>query len=254
METVVLVTGGFDPLHSGHIEYLKAAKELGDKLIVGINSDAWLERKKGRAFMPITERVSILENLKPVDGVILFDDSDGSSIQAIRNVQQLYPKANIVFANGGDRTAENIPETDVKNVLFKFGVGGSNKSNSSSWILEEWKAPKTKRDWGYYRVLHDMGGMKVKELTIEPGQRISMQRHTHRSEYWIVSEGECIVFGQLPNGYTLPPKTLKKHDSYTIPKNEWHQLYNVTEEPCKLVEVQYGTICEEADIERKDIQ
>ena len=63
---VVLVTGGFDPLHSGHIEYFKSAKRLGDILVVGVNSDAWLERKKGRAFMPAKERITIIENLKMV--------------------------------------------------------------------------------------------------------------------------------------------------------------------------------------------
>jgi len=63
---IVLVTGGFDPLHSGHIEYFKAAKNLGDKLIVGLNSDAWLSRKKGRAFMPCNARVAIIENLLTV--------------------------------------------------------------------------------------------------------------------------------------------------------------------------------------------
>jgi D-beta-D-heptose 7-phosphate kinase/D-beta-D-heptose 1-phosphate adenosyltransferase len=62
--TVVLVTGGFDPIHSGHIEYFKEAKKLGDTLVVGLNSNAWLERKKGKAFLPIDERMTIIENLK----------------------------------------------------------------------------------------------------------------------------------------------------------------------------------------------
>ena len=167
---IVLVTGGFDPLHSGHIAYFEAAKKLGDKLIVGCNSDAWLERKKGRAFMPITERTTIIQNLRMVDGVILFNDDDGSSIEAVKNVQNLFPNDQIIFANGGDRTAGNIPEMACKDVIFKFGVGGDDKRNSSSWILEEWKAPKTERTWGYYRVLHEDGQqVKVKELTVNPG-------------------------------------------------------------------------------------
>lgn len=256
METVVLVTGGFDPIHSGHIEYFKAARSLGDRLIVGLNSDSWLKRKKGRAFMPITERSNIVQDLKPVDGVMLFDDNDGSAIEAIKNVRALFPTAKIIFANGGDRTAGNIPEMSFRddNLIFKFGVGGENKLNSSSWILEEWKAPKTERVWGYYRVLHDVAGMKVKELTVEPGQRLSMQRHEHRSEYWIVSEGECVVYGEMPNGYALPPKQLVRHESFVIPKGEWHQLLNNTDAPCKIVEVQFGDVCEESDIERKDNQ
>lgn len=135
---IVLVTGGFDPLHSGHISCLTSAKELGDRLIVGLNSDSWLERKKGRAFMPITERVKIIENLKMVDGIILFNDNDDTAIEAIRNVKMLYPGDEIIFANGGDRTIDNIPELVEKDVIFKFGVGGYAKVQSSSEILRNW--------------------------------------------------------------------------------------------------------------------
>ena len=248
---VVLVTGGFDPIHSGHIEYFKEAKQLGDKLIVGLNSDAWLERKKGRAFMPGYERSAIIENLKMVDGVILFNDDDNTSSEAIKNVQQLYPNAQIIFANGGDRNAGNIPEVVLPGVLFKFGVGGNNKMNSSSWILDEWKAPKTERPWGYYRVLHEVSGTKVKELTINPGQKLSMQRHASRSEYWHVTSGRAVVGAMMPNGYCLPALTLETHDNYKIAKGDWHQLTNPFDTPCKLVEIQFGSACEEADIERR---
>lgn len=242
---IVLVTGGFDPLHSGHIEYFKAAKALGDKLVVGLNSDSWLERKKGRAFMPIAERVQIVENLSMVDGVVLFDDNDGSATEAIRNVKQLYPNDTIIFANGGDRTVDNIPEMLEKDVIFKFGVGGENKKNSSSWILQEWKAPKTERPWGYYRVLHEVAGTKVKELTVEPGQSLSMQRHQGRSEYWLVTEGECKVEREFAALF------LRKHETIRIPVNEWHQLSNPFNTPCRIVEIQYGNRCEESDIERQ---
>jgi cytidyltransferase-like protein len=151
---IVLVTGGFDPLHSGHIAYFNSAKKLGDKLIVGVNSDAWLARKKGQAFMPSTERIAIIQGLAVVDNCILFNDDDGSAIEAIRNVKNLFPDDEIIFANGGDRTPNNIPEMIFDDVEFAFGVGGEDKKNSSSWILEEWKAPKVKRQWGYYRTLH----------------------------------------------------------------------------------------------------
>lgn len=249
---IVLVTGGFDPLHSGHIEYFKEAKQLGDKLIVGINSDAWLERKKGRAFMPCPERVTIIENLSMVDGVILFNDDDNSATEAIKNVQQLYPNNQIIFANGGDRTATNIPEMLIPDVLFKFGVGGEHKKNSSSWILDEWKSPKTFRPWGYYRVLHEVPGMKVKELTINPGEKLSMQRHNLRAEFWIVSEGRANVNSMMPGGYALPTTEIAKHEQYVVPVNEWHQLTNPHDEPCKIVEVQYGESCDESDITRRD--
>jgi cytidyltransferase-like protein len=138
-KTIVLVTGGFDPIHGGHIDYFNAAKQLGDILIVGVNSNAWLERKKGQYFMTIAERVQIIENLRMVDNCILFNDDDNTAIEAIKNVKLLYPNCRIIFANGGDRTKDNIPEMVFDDVEFVFGVGGTNKKNSSSDILRKWK-------------------------------------------------------------------------------------------------------------------
>jgi len=244
---VVLTTGGYDPLHSGHIECFRAAKALGDMLVVGVNSDAWLERKKGRAFMPCTERVAIIENLKMVDHCVLFDDGDNSACEAIRNVRMMYPNSQIVFANGGDRTSENIPEMTETDVEFVFGVGGENKLNSSSWILEEWKAPKTIRSWGYYRVLHDVSGAKVKELTVNPGKSLSLQRHQYRSEYWLVTQGKCCV-----HNHELIEEQLSRHDTIEVLPNHWHRLSNPYDEPCRIVELQYGPRCSEDDIERKE--
>ena len=248
---IVLVTGGFDPLHSGHIAYFKAAKQLGNLLVVGINSDDWLTRKKGRSFMPACERKAIIENIYQVHKVIEFDDTDNSAIDAIRKVKAMFPRDHIIFANGGDRTRNNIPEMVFDDVEFVFGVGGTNKANSSSWILEEWKAPRTERPWGYYRVLHEVSGMKVKELTVEPKQQLSMQRHNLRAEYWIVSEGQAIVNRTMDTGYVLPPVILQTHDEYCVPVTEWHQLTNPYDVPVKVVEIQYGENCIEEDIERK---
>jgi cytidyltransferase-like protein len=242
---IVLVTGGFDPVHSGHISYFKSARALGDMLIVGLNSDEWLERKKGRAFMPWNERLCIVNNLAMVDEVYTFDDEDGSARHFIQQVQAHYPEAELIFANGGDRTAENIPEMTESGVEFVFGVGGTDKANSSSWILEEWKAPKTLRPWGYYRVLHEVDGTKVKELTVMPGKSLSMQRHRQRAEYWHVSEGKCVVnFGDGEQERTL-------HQFQHITVGQWHQLTNPFTEPCRIVEIQYGPNCVEEDIERR---
>lgn len=248
---VVLVTGGFDPLHSGHVEYLRAAKKLGDELVVGLNSDEWLTRKKGRPFMPYEERQAVLLNLRSVDWVINFDDEDNSAKHAIYAVREKFPDAKIIFANGGDRTQDNIPEMDVEddNLEFAFGVGGENKMNSSSWILQEWKAPKTERPWGYYRVLHEVDGTKVKELTINPGQSLSMQKHNLRAEHWHVSEGKCCVY--YPNGAANKVEYLDTHVQYSIPVGEWHQLSNPFDVPCRIVEIQYGGACDESDIERQ---
>ena len=250
MDKIVIVTGGFDPVHSGHINYIQEARKLG-RVVVGVNSDEWLSRKKGQPFMSIDERLVIMSNLKDVLCAIRFDDSDGSAKDAIKKVRTMFPNNPIIFANGGDRTDKNIPEMTVEGVKFSFGVGGFDKANSSSWILQEWKAPKTKRPWGYYRVLHEVPGMKVKELTVDPGASLSMQRHAGRNEYWIVSEGKCVVHSQMSNGYSLPSKNLSLHEEFKIPIGEWHQLCNPYDEPCRIVEIQYGDYCTEDDIERK---
>lgn len=248
---IVIVTGGFDPLHSGHIAYFREAAALGNKLVIGLNSDAWLTRKKGRPFMPWLERAAIIQELRMVTDVVEFDDSDGSSSDAIRKVKKQYPDAHIIFANGGDRTRDNIPEMVFDDVEFVFGVGGEDKKNSSSWILTEWKNPKTERQWGYYRVLHDVPGCKVKELTVDPGKSLSMQRHFKRHELWHVSEGECFIESQLSSGYVLPTQKLTQHNQVSIPKGDWHRLSNPFDKPCKIVEIQYGDDCNEEDIERK---
>lgn len=242
---IVMVTGGFDPVHSGHIAYFKAACALGDQLIVGLNSDEWLERKKGRAFMPWNERLCIVNNLAMVDEVYTFDDEDGSARHFIQQVRAHYPDAELIFANGGDRTPDNIPEMDVPGVEFVFGVGGDNKANSSSWILQDWKEPKTLRPWGYYRVLYDMPGTKVKELVVDPGRQLSMQRHQLRSEYWKVTAG----MAKITN--TTGSTTLGVHGSYFVARTEWHQLSNPFPEPLKMIEIQYGPECTELDIERR---
>ena len=254
MKTIVLITGGFDPIHSGHIAYLQAAKKLGDILVVGVNSDAWLGRKKGRAFMPLMERTAILRAMVGVDFVIDFDDSDDSAKHAIWMVRQSYPQDHIVFANGGDRTDTNIPEMGIQdpNLDFVFGVGGQDKKNSSSWILTEWKAPKTLRTWGYYRVLHEQDQqVKVKELTVEPGQRLSMQRHTDRAEHWFVSEGQATVYSLDRSTDMDLLGTYDQFDHIHISREQWHQLCNETDQPLKVVEIQSGPRCVEEDIERR---
>ena len=242
---IIVVSGGFDPVHSGHIKLIKEARLLGDMLIVGINSDEWLARKKGRAFMPWQERLCILNNLSSVDEVYTFDDEDGTACHLLQQVRAHYPEGQIVFANGGDRTSTNIPEMAVAGVEFVFGIGGTDKANSSSWILQEWKAPKTERPWGYYRVLHEAPGMKVKELVVEPGKSLSMQRHAQRREYWVVQEGECKIEKEFSALF------LRTHETIAIPVGEWHQLSNPFSVPCKIVEIQYGEQCIEEDIERQ---
>ena len=252
---VVVVTGGFDPLHSGHLEYIRCAKSLGDTLIVGLNSDDWLSNKKGKSFLPYYEREQILRSLKYVDNVINFKDFDGTAIHAIHKALKIYPNADIIFANGGDRTTDNIPEqVDFANndrVRFEFNVGGG-KKNSSSQILEKWSTNHTERPWGYYRVLHnELGVVKVKELVVQPGQSLSMQRHKDRAEHWFITSGVASVYTiNNSTDYELVGK-YKMFDNLHIDRNEWHMLSNEDKEPLRIVEIQYGESCTEDDIERK---
>ena len=248
---VVIVTGGFDPLHSGHIAYFKAAKELGDILCVGVNSDEWLSRKKGRPFMPFEERKSIIENIKCVGMAFEFDDSDNSAINAIEVIKSQFPKnSQIIFANGGDRTKDNIPEMVFDDVEFIFGVGGEDKKNSSSWILSNWDKPKTKRNWGTYRDLDQNGHWKVKELSIDIGQSLSDQRHFKRSEHWHIVDGDLEMNLEFGNGYKTS-KVYKTGESIDIPRLAWHKAVNVGNTPVKVIEVWMGTELSEDDIERR---
>lgn len=251
LQTIVICTGGFDPVHGGHVQYFRAAKELGDYLVVGLNSDAWLARKKGRAFMTWHERATVLDAMG-TDWIIEFDDSDNTALDAIRKVKERFPNHKIVFANGGDRTADNIPEMSETDVEFVFGVGGSHKINSSSSILKQWVSAEIQRSWGSYTVLDEVPGAKVKTLTIQPGQTLSMQRHRFRNEYWMVTSGMCMINQALPGDLANPPKILGKYDEWRVPANAWHQLTNPFTRPCTIVEIQYGEKCVEEDIERLD--
>ena len=258
MSKVVLVTGGFDPLHSGHIAYFKAARELGDHLIVGVNSDAWLERKKGKAFMPLEERAAIIKELECVDEVIGFNDDDDTACAAIYTVLATKGSSwKVVFANGGDRTNKNTLEYKLygnhQDVSFAFGVGGKNKANSSSWILDEWKTQKTERDWGYWRVLDDKPekGYKVKELVIYPGKSLSDQKHFKRSEDWTILEGAVDMQTEW-NGNSHSVILTPESVTYNIGAEVWHKPSNSGTINAHILEVQRGSECIEEDIERRD--
>ena len=135
---VSLVTGGFDPIHSGHLRYFERAKDLSGYLVVGVNTNEWLTRKKGQYFLPWVERADIISHLDMVDAVITVPDDDkGSACGAIAKCLEISEK--VIFCNGGDRIKSNIPEvlgySDDPRVYFKYGIGGEDKENSSSWIL-----------------------------------------------------------------------------------------------------------------------
>ena len=250
---IIVVSGGFDPIHSGHIEYLKSAKEYGDKLIVALNSDSWLEKKKGKPFMKFNERKSILEAIQYVNEVIDFkDDNKGSCINALTKIKKLYPSDKIFFANGGDRNINNIPEMSVSGIKFLFGVGGDMKKNSSSWILNNWQYYFEERQWGAFFNLFETKNIKVKELIIEPKKSMSFQRHLKRNEIWLVSAGKCEVNFSIENSQNNVQRIfLNTFDHFIVPVKYWHQILNPYKEKAHIIEIQYGEKCIESDIERK---
>lgn len=251
MKKIVVVSGGFDPIHSGHIEYFKAARSLGDMLIVAINSDQWLINKKGKFFMPFEERSNIISNLKLVDQAIDFeDDEQGSCSLGLEKVKNLYPDDEIIFCNGGDRNEDNIPEMKVQNITFEFGVGGNNKINSSSEILKEWNYDSEERIWGkFYNLFHD-NRLKLKELIVEPRKGMSFQRHFKRDEIWFISKGACHVNFSDSSPENAGILSLTTEEVFHVKSGHWHQIINPFDDPCHIIEIQYGEATDENDIER----
>jgi D-beta-D-heptose 7-phosphate kinase/D-beta-D-heptose 1-phosphate adenosyltransferase len=139
-EKTIMVSGGFDPLHIGHLRMIKEAAKYG-KVIVVVNSDAWLLRKKGFIFMPFEERKEIIEGYTEVDRVEAVDDSDGTVCEAIWRLKPTY------FANGGDRTSNNTPEMNVckqMGIEMLWGVGGGKIQSSSDMVANATAAKRNK--------------------------------------------------------------------------------------------------------------
>ena len=250
---VGVLTGGFDPITAGHLSLFEDAKSRVDVLVVFANSDEWLTRKKGKPFMDQSHRLKILNAIENIDRAWPLqcnEDKDNSSCMAIEIVCQLYPGHEILFMNGGDREKDNIPEMSLlgehPNLEFVFGVGGSNKDYSSSWLLRDWVENTVERSWGYYKVLSDQTYYKVKELVINPGKSISLQKHLYRSEYWVVVSGEadCECDDESFN--------MRKGENTIIREGEVHKITNNQDEHLVIVEVQMGDKCVEDDIIRYD--
>jgi cytidyltransferase-like protein len=213
----IVISGGFDPIHPGHIAMIESAAQYGEVHIV-VNSDDWLVRKKGFFFQPWTDRKKILEVYTP--HIHAVDDTDGTVCEALRRIKPDY------FGNGGDRTNKNTPELDVCEELGiepVFELGGG-KYSSSSAINGRQRVPTR---WGMYDVLLDMPLLKVKLLTIAPGKKLSLQRHTERSEFFFMPNGEVRM--NLPG--------------------VWHAPSAPEDQELTILEVQVG-VAEEHDIER----
>jgi len=253
MSKIILVSGGFDPLHKGHLELLKEAKAMGDYLSVGLNSDAWLTRKKGSPFMTSWDRMDMLMEMECVDHVVPFNDDDDTAKDFIEKaIASFGLEHKFVFANGGDRTEENIPEMELKekfshaHLEFAFNVGGDKEYTSSS-------VNKIDRTWGQYKVIHEEQTAKVKLLTIDIEKAISYQRHFYRGEIWHLVSGQAMIKTSKgsPSNYTYDYLTSGQH--FSVVPYEWHQIKNIGREPLRIIEIQHGSYVEEDDIEREEI-
>ena len=140
---ISIVSGGFDPIHPGHIMMMKDCLKFSNYLIVGVNSNKWLINKKGNYFMDIQHRVYVVSNLNVVNETMEFEDDDkGSANNLLIKIRNKYSNDKIIFANGGDRSdSSKILEFETAkqyNIDLKFGIGGSHKESSSSDLLKRW--------------------------------------------------------------------------------------------------------------------
>lgn len=242
---IAVVSGGFDPVHSGHIQMMREARANHDRLIVLVNSEEWLVDKKGYAAMPIRDRMAVLDSFSFVDDIIpVVADQEGTVSKTLIFLCQVYQRDTIVFCNGGDRPQGNVPEQDLcshmKNLEFAFGVGGDFKMESSSSI---WGGGlRTDRLWGHYIDHLRTDGCVFKTLHFRDGEQTSDQMHEKRTEVWHVQDGtgECVV-----NGVKIP---LAKGSTVFVDVGRWHFIRS--EKGLVVNEMQYG-YCDEEDIKRR---
>jgi cytidyltransferase-like protein len=269
--TIVITCGYFNPIHPGHIECFSLARALGDELWVIVNNDLQAERKrKTPSFQDEKFRMNIVGALASVTKTILSIDTDESVVKTlertIHTIRETWPDAHIIFAKGGDRFADNIPEKvvcDTHRVRIVDGLGAKTHSSRDyvtfkqtivahdeqerKKIIEENESLALEigmRPWGHYVVIEDKEFHKIKRIIVYPGHRLSLQSHEKRSECWVVVAGvatvECDgVQSELQEGEVI-----------TIPKRSKHRLSNTTTKPLEIVEVQYGTYTGEDDIIR----
>lgn len=129
---LVVASGGFDPLHRGHVDYLTEARKLGDRLIVALASDQALIQKKNNFFMSWEQRAGIIKCLKPVDEIILVDDYYNHYQTALHQIRKTYPSATIIFACGDTSSTKNTPKLNDQDVVFEHNVGSIRETSSSA--------------------------------------------------------------------------------------------------------------------------
>jgi len=222
----VAVSGGFDPVHIGHIRMFKEARAFGDKLVVIINNDHWLRAKKGYVFMPQSERKELIASLPFVDKVVLTDHKKDDPDRSVsRMLAKLQPA---IFANGGDRkSVKDIPETAVckeHGIRMVFNVGAGGKVQSSSWLAHDVSKNvlRSVRPWGEFYGWNEGKGWKLKTVHIKPGKRLSLQYHHHRSELWTLVEGDATATIEANGKHVRVPLAIGQ--SFMVPVRAVHRL------------------------------
>jgi len=248
---VVIVSGGFDPVHAGHIEMFDAAAQIGS-VVVLLNSDAWLTRKKSRPFMNFEQRSTVLSAIDSVTSVQAVDDSDGTVCEGIRSIYSItrFNDVKLYFANGGDRNASNTPEQDLCRELgveLLWGIGGQ-KISSSSNLLKNYNTLKhdhDERPWGHFDVLYKDEAYQVKKLCLIPNTPgISLQYHNHRTEVWTIADGTADV--KVGDKHL----TMHKGETIEVPVGEHHKIKNIGSRNLVVIETQFGDYLDESDIVR----
>lgn len=243
---ISVVSGGFDPIHSGHVRMIREAAMYGEELVVLVNTDDWLLRKKGYVSMCLEERMEIIRAIDGVTRVVAAKDDDGTVCESLRDLASSNPDYRFVFCNGGDRGRENTPEMmaleEIKGVSV-FGIGGVDKRNSSSIIWPKHSLGRVRRLWGSYFDHFRNENCVFKTLEIDADNCTSIQRHSGRDEIWYVERGHGWV--TLDGvGYPLAAKEM-----VYVPLGVWHAVA-AGEDGMTIRELQVGT-CSEDDIERK---
>ena len=243
-----LVSGGFDPVHIGHLRMFRDATRLSNKIILLLNNDEWLIKKKGKPFMNENQRKEILEEFTSISEVIIQSSSEKSSSRAIEEFVKNNPGKSICYCNGGDRSnIENIREAKVckrLGVNLEFGVGGEEKVESSSQLTKNYLGNVEKRPWGNYHIIAKNTGYQIKEIKVFKNSKLSLQKHNNRSEFWQIVKGESKIIIEDDEYF------LKEKEHIYIPKETVHRIENIGNEELIFIEIQLGENLQESDIIR----
>ena len=250
----IVISGGFDPIHSGHIDLIQDASKVANVIAI-VNNNNFLTDKKGFIFLDQNERLKILSKIQGVDETFLSIDKDHTVIESLKKL--IDAGKNIkYFGNGGDRrTKDDIPETEIckkNNIDLIFNLGGQKSQSSSSLAVSLYDQMQKKegvlnlveKPWGFYKTFISEGEYLLKKIYINPGEELSEQSHNHRDEHWIIVSGKVTILSDEKM------QEKEKNDHIFIGRNTKHKIINNEEQPAVIIEVQTGVILSEDDIIR----